>query len=118
MKFLKFSFSPLILSYSVLEMPSAEQFSTGLAGRRKVLPELAILYPIRMRNTENPRQEMCVCLMIAEDGEYGADTLVHSLQADGAVGQLRTSLTHGVVLALLSGKNTNFLKQQIYFKRQ
>jgi hypothetical protein len=43
--------------------------------------------------------------MIAEDGEYGADTLVHSLQADGAVGQLRTSLTHGVVLALLSGKN-------------
>jgi hypothetical protein len=47
---------------------------------------------------------MCVCLMIAEDGEYGADTLVHSLQADGAVGQLRTSLTHRVVLALLSGK--------------
>jgi hypothetical protein len=60
---------------------------------------------------------MCVCLVIAEDGEYGADTLVHSLQADGAVGQLRTSLTHRVVLALLSGKNTN-LKQQIYFKRQ
>ena len=53
---------------------------------------------------------MCVCLMIAEDSENGADTLVHSLQADGAVGQLRTSLTLGVVLALLSGK--------IRFKRQ
>jgi hypothetical protein len=58
----------------------------------------------RPLNYENPRGKMCVCLMIAEDGEYGADTLVHSLQADGAVGQLRTSLTHGVILALLSGK--------------
>jgi hypothetical protein len=49
--------------------------------------------------------------MIAEDGEYGADTLVHSLQADGAVGQLRTSLTHRVVLALLSGKNKYGIKK-------
>jgi hypothetical protein len=56
--------------------------------------------------------------MIAEDGEYGADTLVHSLQADGAVGQLRTSLTHRVVLALLSGKTFIFFKPEIYFKCQ
>jgi hypothetical protein len=55
--------------------------------------------------------------MIAEDSENGADTLVHSLQADGAVGQLCTSLTHRVVLTLLSGKST-YLKQKIYFKHQ
>ena len=39
--------------------------------------------------------------MVAENGENGADALVHALQADGAVGQLGTRLTHRVVLALL-----------------
>ena len=39
--------------------------------------------------------------MIAEYGEDSADTLVHSLQADGAEGQLCSRLAHRVVLALL-----------------
>ena len=39
--------------------------------------------------------------MIAEYGEDSADTLVHSLQADGAEGQLYSRLAHRVVVALL-----------------
>ena len=42
--------------------------------------------------------------MIAKDGEYCGDALVHPLEADGAVGQLRAPLGGRVVLTLLAGK--------------
>ena len=68
---------------------------------RTVLTLWAVPVPYNCRVWWGRCWHWALYLMIAEYGEDSADTLVHSLQADGAEGQLCSRLAHRVVLALL-----------------